>query len=153
MHADSHRPTDTADKINYAGIGKVVAFGDRLLDGLAEMPREKYDPSADLRTIALPGASSSDHLSGAALGVIPDYTTETNDAGVLIQGVRPGSAADKAGLQGGDLLLQFGDKKLVGLQDLADCLAMARPGDKVTIIVQRGKQRLELHAALEAKSS
>lgn len=151
MHADYHRPTDTADKINYAGIGEVVAFGDRLLDGLAGMPRQKYDSSADLRTIAPPGASSSDHLSGAALGVIPDYTTESNDVGVLIQGVRPGSAADTAGLQAGDLLLQFGDKKLVGLQDLADCLAMARPGDKVTIIVQRGKQRLELHATLERK--
>jgi Peptidase family M28/PDZ domain/PA domain len=148
MHGDYHRPTDTADKINYAGINEVVALGDRLIDGLAVMPRQPYDSSADIGGMGFASASVTDHVSGAALGVIPDYTTDETNAGVLIQGVRPGSAADTAGLQGGDLIIQFGDKKLAGLQDLADALAAARPGDKVALKVQRGKETLVLHATL-----
>ena len=151
MHADYHRPTDTSDKINYAGIEEVVSLGDRLIDGLAAMPREPYDSTADMRGMGLPGNSSGDHLSGAALGVVPDYTTETNDPGVLIQGVRPSSAAEKAGLQAGDVILQFNEKKLVGLADLADALAMAHGGDKVALTVRRGKETLVLHATLESR--
>jgi hypothetical protein len=152
MHPDYHRPTDTADKINYTGISEVVSFGDRLIDQLSRMPHEQYDATADIRGVSgMTSTPGGDHLSGASLGVIPDYTTDTSEPGVLIQGIRPGSAADAAGLQGGDFILTFGDKTLTGLQDLADCLAMAKPGDKVALIVQRGKTKLTLHATLEKK--
>jgi len=152
MHADYHRPTDTSDKVNYAGISEVAHFADRILDGLCNMPRQEYDASADNRSSMMMGQSSgSDHLSGAALGVIPDYQTETDSAGVLIQGVRPTSAADKAGLQGGDLILQYNGKTLANLMDLADDLSNGHPGDAVTLKVQRGKTTIELHAVLEKK--
>ncbi len=74
LHADYHRPTDTADKINYPGLDRVVAVADRIVTALAAMPRQTYDGSADgSSTMAL----ASGHGTGggrASLGVVPDYS-------------------------------------------------------------------------------
>jgi hypothetical protein len=151
MHADYHRPTDTSDKINYAGIRQVVNLGDRMIDGLAAMPREPYDSSADIAGMVFPSDPNADHLSGAALGVVLDLTDDTDQPGALIADVAPGTAAQKAGIKAGDSILQFNDKKIVGMQDLYFALAMARPGDKVTLTVRRGKQTVLLQATLDEK--
>ncbi len=41
LHMDYHRPTDTFDKINFAGMDEVVNFSVKLLKGLEEMPQRK----------------------------------------------------------------------------------------------------------------
>src|SRR5208283_417880 len=47
LHADYHRPTDVASKINYQGMAEVVEFGRHLIDELCVMPRESYVTAAD----------------------------------------------------------------------------------------------------------
>lgn len=47
LHLDYHRPTDTADKINYDGLAQVVRFGVKLVDRLCAMPKSPYEESAD----------------------------------------------------------------------------------------------------------
>lgn len=42
MHADYHTPTDTADKINYAGMVRVTDFALSLVRGMARMPRPQF---------------------------------------------------------------------------------------------------------------
>jgi hypothetical protein len=42
LHEDYHRPTDTADKINYDGIAEVVSVASKLVARIAAMPREQY---------------------------------------------------------------------------------------------------------------
>jgi PDZ domain/PA domain len=95
--------------------------------------------------------TASNGPPAAPLGVIPDDAANAAKLGVLVQGVRPGSAAADAGLQGGDLILQFNGQKIATGQDLARCLANARAGDKVTLQVQRGGGTLLLHATLQAR--
>jgi hypothetical protein len=43
-HADRHTPADTADKINYLGMAKVVDFAEAVLDRLLFMPRPAFVP-------------------------------------------------------------------------------------------------------------
>ncbi|HLL90144.1 MAG TPA: M20/M25/M40 family metallo-hydrolase, partial [Tepidisphaeraceae bacterium] len=141
LHPDYHRPTDDADKINYAGMERVVGFAQTLLDGMLAMPREQYVDAADA------GGSMAGGRPGAALGVIPDYSV--SDAGGLrIAGVSPESAAAKAGLKGGDVVVRVGAHAVENIYDLTDALADAKPGDHVSVAVLRDGQRLELPAVL-----
>jgi putative serine protease PepD len=73
-------------------------------------------------------------------------------AGVLVQDVREGSGASKAGLEGGetevvvagetyvlggDIIVAFDDKKISSLEELRDAIAAHKPGDEVELEVYR----------------
>src|SRR5207237_9923321 len=59
-------------------------------------------------------AGSRENLR-AYLGTIPDYTSEVK--GVKLSGVRGGSPAEKGGLQGGDIIIEFGGQKIANIYD------------------------------------
>ncbi len=147
LHLDYHRPTDTADKINYAGIDTIVAVANRLVNAMAIMPRQEYNGSYDSNsTMAFATAHTGSRR--AALGVVPDYSSADARAGVPISGVGQGTPAEKAGLKGGDLLIAYNGTTLNNLQDLSDALADASPGDNVIIKVMRDGKPVVLHAVL-----
>jgi hypothetical protein len=151
MHRDYHRVTDTSDKINYAGIHEVASLADHLLDGLAAIPPEEYDASADL-----PGMtnglfpSATDHLPSPMMGIAINPRIDI-ESGVAIESVIPGSAAERGGLLSGDVILRFAGKLLTGPADLAQNLALARPGDHVMLTIQRGKEIKMLQVILEER--
>jgi aminopeptidase YwaD len=147
LHADYHRPTDTADKINYAGIDEVVTMSRRIVTAMAEMPRQAYDGSNDSKATM---AFATGHGAGrrAALGIVPEFGSVDAKAGVAISGVSDSSPAAAAGLKGGDIITTFNDKPMNNLQDLSDALGEANPGDKVTLKVERDGKAMELHAVL-----
>ncbi len=152
MHADYHRPSDKADKINFDGMAQVAQFAERIVSGMIDLPREKYVDASDSTGgmhLGMPGGA------GATLGVVPDYSNgiDTQTKGVLISGTVPNSPAAAAGLVAGDVIVQFGKDKIDTLYDLSDQLAKAKPGDQVALGVLRGKNRIELHATLAARRS
>jgi serine protease Do len=68
--------------------------------------------------------------------------------GALIAEVVPGSAAEKAGLKAGDVVLKFNGKPVGASGELAAMVGQSSPGDKVRLeIVREGKKR-ELSATL-----
>jgi hypothetical protein len=147
LHADYHRPTDTADKINYAGIDEVVTVSQRIITRLAAMPRQSYDGSSDSKaTMALMIGHGTSRR--AALGVVPDFNSVDSRIGVAISGVSQASPAEAAGLQSGDVITSFNEKPMNNLQDLSDALSEANPGDKITLKIQRSGKPLQLHATL-----
>jgi putative serine protease PepD len=70
------------------------------------------------------------------------------DHGVLIVQVFPGSAAQKAGLKAGDIIVQLDGRTITTKADLSDLLLGKNPGDKVMVQVQRGNQQLTLNVTL-----
>lgn len=84
------------------------------------------------------------NMATASMGVIVDLSNpDQPDQGVLVEFVRPGSAADKAGLKPGDLIVGVGDQLIPdggkkAVHDLAAVLAQAKPGDEIAIGVLRG---------------
>jgi hypothetical protein len=155
LHVDYHRPTDTADRINYAGIDEVAKFCARIVTGLTKMPHGAYVADADKDSMHLFG--SPNFAGGPArrviLGVVPDYGSADSRVGVLIAGTTPGTPAETAGLKNGDLLVQFNDQKLENLMDLTQALGAAKPGDKVKLRVLRGSQTLVLDITLAERKS
>ena len=78
---------------------------------------------------------------------MPAYPNPAPD-GVLLEAVMEGSAADKAGVKGGDVLQQFGESKIAVLEDFESALRKHKPGDKVKVVVRRGEQKIETEVTL-----
>lgn len=64
--------------------------------------------------------------------------TEKADDGVKVTDVTKGSAAEKAGLNEGDIITKVGDKKITDTDDLVDALNSYKPKEEVTISYKRG---------------
>ena len=80
----------------------------------------------------------------AFLGV---STSDTAD-GVLIESVTPGSAAESAGFQQGDVIVAMDGEPVTETADLAGVLRSKVPGDTIVITVERGGQQVDLTATL-----
>ena len=76
--------------------------------------------------------------SGALLGVIGN----DHDKGAEIETVQKESAAEKAGLQKGDIITKVGDKKITSQSDLSAAIRAQKPNDEVDITYLRdGKEK------------
>jgi hypothetical protein len=155
LHADYHRPTDVASKINYAGEQDVIDFSSTLIDGMLRMPKDEYIAAADKDSMTLFGSGVPGEGEGrkVILGIIPDFGSSESRVGVLIAGTTPGTPASAVGLQSGDLLVQFGDQKLTNLVDLNDALIHSKVGDKISIKALRGDKTLTFNVTLAARKS
>ena len=167
-HVDYHRPSDTWGRILSDGLVRVARVAGRMVRRLGDLA----EPLAHRLVAAAPAAGSGSargHAHGSAhggggedpgggrsggygpyFGSIPDFSEAAQ--GVRLQGVRPGSPADRAGLRAGDTLVSFDGKPVENLQDFTYVLRGLRPGDTVAVEVVRGGQRLApLEATLEAR--
>jgi hypothetical protein len=145
-HSDYHRPTDTADKIDAAGLVSVAALAYRVA-------REAADRSDHLqvnRAAAPPPRERGERGYGTYLGAIPDFA-ERSEPGVQLTGVRPGSPAEQAGLGASDVLLRLGASKIQNLEDLAFALRSHRPGDEVEVEWMHGTERKSAKVKLEER--
>jgi aminopeptidase N len=128
--SDYHRPSDTADKIDYAGLGKVAAVLKEAVDYLASRP-EPLNFSGTASAARSPGPAPPSTTRRVATGIVPDMTDQGE--GVRVGSVQPGSGAENAGLKPGDRLLALGGVKTSNLRALADALRDLRPGQTVDV--------------------
>jgi Tol biopolymer transport system component len=144
-HDDYHRPTDDPPKINYAGLERITTFAHRLITDLA-----RTNARPDYVKIARSDAPSGSRENlRAYLGTIPDYTTEV--AGVKLSGVRGGSPAEKAGLKGGDVIVEFGGKKITNIYDYTYALDAVKIGQPVEVVVLRDGKQVRIQVTPEAR--
>ncbi len=144
-HEDYHRPTDKPDTLNYDGLERITKFARALLTDLAKGP-ERPDYLTVARTDS--GGGSRENLR-AYLGTIPDYATEV--PGVKLSGVRGGAPAEKAGLKGGDIIVEFGGKKIANIYDYTYAMDAVKIGQPVQVTVLRDGQRVTLTVTPEAR--
>ena len=142
-HADYHKPSDTWDKINYEGLAQVSRFAAAIVDSLDARPRPSYVVAkADSTAGRIAGGGGY----GAYLGTIPDYLK--TEGGVLLSGVRNGSPAEQAGIQGGDVIVKFDGVRIDNIYDYTFALRSRKPGQQVRITVKRGSADVDLLATL-----
>jgi len=143
LHADYHRATDDADKINATGAAKVISLAERVV-------REIDARDARLTFVrgAVPAAAAGARTgSNVYLGSIPDMAAPESK-GLRLTGVRAGSPADSAGLKAGDVVVELGGRVVSDLQTYSDALYSFKPGDEVEIVVLRGAERLRVKVRL-----
>ncbi|MGV3720243.1 MAG: M28 family peptidase [Actinomycetota bacterium] len=133
VHPDYHRPSDTWEKLNAEGTAKISRIVADVTQRLSWEPkRPQYVKSNDTQPAVSPGFR-------VYLGTIPDYAEQVE--GVMLQGIREGSPADKAGLKGGDIIVEFGGKKIRNVQEYTTVLSDAKPNAETTIAVTRKGER------------
>ncbi len=146
-HTDYHKPTDSADRINAGGAAQIAKLVSDVAQAVTDLPGP-----LSLQAVA-PEAPRGDLRSfNASLGTIPDYAGPAEAGGVLLAGVRPGSAAEKAGLKRGDTLIALGKTELKSLHDFMFVLNGAKPGQTVTARIKRDGKLLELPITFEERA-
>jgi hypothetical protein len=131
-HLDYHAPGDTFDKVDVAGIAKVAAVAREAVEWLAG----RAEPLT--RTGATPAGGDGSGRK-VSLGTIPDFAFA--GPGMRLDGVVPGSPAEKAGLAKGDVIVKLGDTETADLRAFSAALKALSPGSRVKVtFVRDGKQ-------------
>jgi serine protease Do len=68
--------------------------------------------------------------------------------GVLVQGIQTGQAAEKAGLQAGDIILRVNGEEVNSVNDLQVKIASKPPGETVLLKIWRNKRELTIRVKL-----
>ena len=145
-HEDYNRPTDDPDTLNYDGIERIARLAHGIVSDLVSADeRPEY-----VRVERSQSAEGSRDTLRAYLGTIPDYTTE--GTGVKISGVRAGGPADKAGLKGGDVIVEFGGQQIANIYDYTYALDAVKIGEPVEVVVLRDGKRVKLTVTPEARN-
>jgi serine protease Do len=71
-----------------------------------------------------------------------------NANGAIVAQVTPGSGADKAGIQAGDIIIGYNGHAIDQGADLPPLVAMTKPGTRVPVEVLRNGKRLTLNATV-----
>ncbi|HZH33125.1 MAG TPA: M20/M25/M40 family metallo-hydrolase [Pyrinomonadaceae bacterium] len=136
-HEDYHKPSDTADRLNYEGQLRIVSFVARIVRALdASDARPTYTLA---KTDAVAGRSTGFRVY---LGTIPNYA-EGGD-GLKLDSVREDSPAAKAGLRAGDVIVRLAGRDVRNVYDYTYALGEMSGGVEYEVEVMRGGERLKL---------
>lgn len=135
-HEDYHKPTDTADKINYEDEARILAL-------VAHITRN-VDASDKRPVYSLAKTQATGRSTGfrVFLGTIPNYA-DTN-GGLLLDGVRDDSPAAKAGLKAGDRIVKMAGRDVRNVYDYTYALGEMKAGEEYEVEILRGTERLNL---------
>lgn len=134
LHTDYHKPSDDADKINYAGEKIIIEHILGLIESLDKQPKLVFLKTRETQT-------TTSARFNVSMGIMPDYTFAGN--GVRADGVSEGKPAQKAGLKAGDIILQIGDYTVSSMESYMQTLTKFKKGDKAKVKYKRGSEELE----------
>ena len=163
------------DRIETAGDKEVTTFDDLKKALAAHKPGDPlvlkvlHDGKEQTLTVTLgettdnpgPLVAPVPTKAGAYLGVqaqaltpeMKDKLGVSIEKGAVVADVMPGSPAAKAGLKDADVVTQVGAIAVTGPEDLRDALQKVGAGKEAVLKVVRGKQEMELKAALQEAPS
>jgi hypothetical protein len=135
-HTDYHKPTDTADRIDYEDLDRVVEFA-------AAIARRVADAAEAPQFTKVEQKGDSGSRAGVRIftGTIPDYSTETK--GLLLSGVIGGGPAEQAGLQKGDVVVEIAGQTITNIYDYTYALEVLKIGEPVKVVYLRNGVRRE----------
>jgi hypothetical protein len=136
-HPDYHRPSDTADKIDYDDLDRIVDFAAALLRRAEDLDQ------APLFTKVDPPKQDGAGRAGVRVftGTIPDYSTSAK--GLLLSGVIGGGPAEQAGLQKGDVIVEIAGQSITNIYDYTYALDVLKIGVAAKVVYLRDGQRHE----------
>jgi hypothetical protein len=139
-HGDYHRPTDTADKINVAGMARLAGLVTDLVRELASAPERPAYVEVASKMFARGG-------DRPYFGSIPDFGKP--GGGYAISGVSKDSPAARAGLRGGDMIVRLGASAVTNLEDFDSALRKHKGGETVPVVVRRDGADVLLDVVLD----
>ncbi|MCG8587572.1 MAG: PDZ domain-containing protein, partial [Pirellulales bacterium] len=156
LHEDYHRPSDDANKVNVAGLERCSRLIFLTLHELANADR-----LATFRDASQYEALYAEQTHEAPLPPVPSrlgvwWNVDDPEGGLLIKRVDYGTAAEEAGLQAGDRIVQFNEQEIErGDADAAErfrAAVMRTPNRFPLRVVRQGEEKpIELTPSLRGK--
>jgi len=135
-HEQYHKPSDTADKINYEDLDRVGAFATAIVKRLMDAPDAPQFTKVEQKT-------DTGGRAGLRIftGTIPDYASDVK--GLLLGGVIGGGPAEQAGLQKGDVIIEIAGQSITNIYDYTYVLDILKIGQPTKVVFLRGDKRME----------
>jgi hypothetical protein len=138
-HGDYHRPSDTADRINVAGMRRIVDMSEEVVATLTKMEKPAF--------VEVKGSNVGRPTGGPRLGIRPGYGDDKE--GVEVEGIAPGGVADKAGMKAGDRIVGIAGKPVKDIATYMQAMGTQKKGTTIEVIVLRAGKKMPLKAMLE----
>lgn len=131
----------------------------------SDLPRTVVLSSKETKTTTRRTRGNGDGLLGSSGRYYDDYSFESaNKMGLIVEdrslgrGVRvldvlPHSAADEAGMQRGDVIIQFNNAKITSLDDLQTILMDYKPNDRVRVHYMHNGDKVQTDMTLQKQVS
>lgn len=146
FHENYHRPSDDAESLNIGGMRQVTQFTIDLITQLANAEQRPRPTSGDnggddvQYEFARRGNTKSD------LGIQPDPAFLAS--GVRVKKVTVRSAADRAGIRPGDVIVKLNQSTVQNIDELRQATLASATSDTLRIHVQRAAYVMELELPL-----
>lgn len=143
-HTDYHKPSDTFEKINYNDQARILSLVARIVRDI---------DGADKRLTYTTAKSDATPRTGGFrvyLGTIPNYGEGSN--GLLIDGVREDSPAEKAGIKAGDRIVKIGEREIKNVYDYTFALGELKAGQEYVFEVMRGPEKVTVKLTPAARN-
>jgi hypothetical protein len=135
FHPDYHRPTDTSDKINVAGMKKIADFSEKIIGELSSNPKR-------FEYVAIKSNFNPGGPRGPRLGVTPDY--EFGGKGLRLEDISAKGPADQAGLKKGDVIIEIAGKAIANVDAYMAAMKTQKSGTEIEIRILRDNQEMLL---------
>jgi serine protease Do len=86
------------------------------------------------------------------LATLADALNLEKQEGILISEVVKDSPASKAGLENGDIILQYNDKQVKNVNKFRNDIAMIKPGTEIKLTILRNNKKMTLKTILGTQS-
>ena len=135
-HQEYHRPSDTADKINYEDLVRVGELASGVVKRLMDSAEVPLFTKVEQKT-------ETGGRAGLRLftGTIPDYASDIK--GLLLGGVIGGGPAEQAGLAKGDVIVEIASQSITNIYDYTFALELLKIGEPAKVVYMRGSEKRE----------
>jgi len=135
-HQEYHKPSDTADKINYEDLVRVGELASGIVKRLMDSTEAPQFTKVEQK-------SETGGRAGLRLftGTIPDYASDVK--GLLLGGVIGGGPAEQAGLAKGDVIIEIAGQSITNIYDYTYALELLKIGQPAKMIYMRGSEKRE----------
>jgi len=134
LHDDYHRPTDDAERIEYATMVRICNLVADVVTAIAD---------ADERLVF---TKPPPRPRPPVLGIVP--SPEADPRGLVVRSVAEGGPAASAGMEEGDAIVALAGQVVRDIDTLRAALSKLEPGKTVPVEVLRGDERVTLKVTL-----
>ncbi len=132
--------------------GQVIGINSQIFSNTGGFMGVSFAIPIDIAMNAVEQIKTSGHVSRGMIGVQIQNVDRTNSqalglpriGGALVNKITPGSGADKAGVQVGDVILGFAGHDIVTSADLPPLVGSSKPGSKADLKIWRDGKTLTL---------
>ena len=136
--------------------GRLIGITAAIVSATGEYSGNSFAIPVDIVKKIVGDLKEFGRVQRAILGVtISDVTSELvkeegldKIEGVYIQDITDGGAAERAGIEKGDVVLDVNGQKVNAVSELQEQFSKYRPGDKVTVLVKRNKKAKQYDVVL-----